>query len=167
MPLTPFHWSVVLFGFILFDVLYLPALIISSVLMDLEPFYYMFIAPRSDGVLHGFFHTYIGVTLIAIVVALLLIKYRKHVDSFMNVFKVKQPQNKISNKLILVSSLLAAWSHVLLDSFMHADLQPFWPVTTANPFLHLVNVSNIYLFTGIGLLATFALLVVRLIKTKC
>ncbi len=166
MPLTPFHWSIVLFGFILFDFLYLPALIISSVLMDLESFYYMFIAPRPDGVLHGFFHTYLGVTLIAIVVALFLIKYRKPVDSFMDVFKVKQSQNKISNELIFVSSLLAAWSHILLDSFMHADLQPFWPLTTANPFLHLVSISNIYLFTGIGLLVTLALWIIRVVKKK-
>ncbi len=164
MPLTPFHWSVVLFGFILFDVLYLPALIISSVLMDLEPFYYMFIAPRPDGVLHGFFHTYIGVTLIAIVVALLLIKFRKPIDQLAAVFKVSQP--KVSNKWIIASSLLAAWSHVLLDSFMHADLQPFWPATTANPFLRLLSINDIYLFTGIGLLVTFALWVIHLVKQK-
>ncbi len=80
----------------------------------------------------------------------------------MNIFKIKQ--SKISNKLIFASSLLAAWSHILLDSFMHTDMHPFYPVTTANPFLHAVEIIDIYLFTGIGLVITLILWVQLLIK---
>lgn len=64
--------------------------------MNVEPFYYMFISPNSaDGSLHGFFHTYLGVTLLALVVALLLIKFRKQVDNLAALFKVEQ--RRISN----------------------------------------------------------------------
>ena len=90
MPLTPFHWSALLFGFLLFNTLYLPALAISSVLMDLEPYYYMFISPNPDGMLHGFFHTYLGATIIALVVAFVLVKFRKEISNIMAIFRLEQ-----------------------------------------------------------------------------
>ncbi len=162
MPLTPFHWSVIIFGFIAFEVFYLPALAISSVAMDLEPFYYMFISPNAEGTLHGFWHTYLGVTLLALVVAFVLIMFRKRFDAVAQIFKVEQP--KISNGKVVFSSLFAAWSHVFLDSFMHWDLQPFWPISTANPFLGLISIFLINTGTSVILLLVFVMWLVRLAK---
>ena len=161
MPLTPFHWSSLLFGFLLFNTLYLPALAISSVLMDLEPFYYMFISPNPDGILHGFFHTYLGATIIALVVAFVLVKFRKETDNMMAIFRLEQ---KISDKGIYLSSIFAAYSHIFLDSLMHSDLKPFWPFSDSNPFLGLVHISDIYLMTGIGLTLAFGFYLLRLLK---
>lgn len=162
MPLTPFHWNVVLFGFLALSTFYIPALAISSVIMDLEPFYYLFISPSPDGSVHGFFHTYFGVTIIGLAVGFVLIKVRKKVDWLMSLFKIKQ--ESISTAGIYLSSILAAWSHVFLDSFMHADLKPFWPLTDYNPFLGLVSPSFIYLLTGLGLVLAFLLYILTIFK---
>lgn len=164
MPFTPFHWAVALFGLIFFNVLYLPALLISSVLMDLEPAYYLFVSPPVDGVLHGFFHTYLAVTVMALVVAFLLIKFRKPIDRLMTVLKVSQPQ--VSNNGIIAASLLAGWSHVFLDSFLYTDIKPFWPLTNANLLFGLISSSMIYELCALGLIATFALWIVKLVKKK-
>ncbi len=107
MPLTPFHWSILIFGLLFVNSLYIPALIISSSIMDIEPFYYIFLSPGT-GSIHGFFHTYVGATIIGIVVAFILIKFRKSIDSLMSLFKLDQ--SKISERFIYISSLLAAYS---------------------------------------------------------
>ncbi len=163
MPLTPFHWSVLVLGLLIFNSLYLPALAISSVIMDIEPAYYMFISPRPDGLLHGFFHTYIGVTILGLAVGFVLIKFRKKVDKIMGFLKI--PQESISNRLVYVSSLLGVWSHIFLDSFMHRDMQPFFPFV-GNPLLGLVNVFDIYLITGIVLLSVPVLYLIKVTGKK-
>jgi len=160
MPLTPFHWSILVLGLVFFGSLYLPALAVSSVLMDLEPFYYMFIAPNPDGVLHGFFHTYIGASLVALMVGFFLIRFRKPADWLMGELNLKQ--SEISDSKIWFSSFLGAFSHIFLDSLMHFDLKPFWPVSSQNPFLELVSISDIYAATGIGLVFVLVLGVFRI-----
>ena len=69
---------------------------------------------------------------------------------------------KISEKGIYLSSLFAAYSHVFLDSFMHADLKPFWPITEYNPFLGLIPILDIYLLTGSGLLLVVVLFIKKI-----
>lgn len=164
MPLTPFHWSALFFGLVLFDFFYLPALVVSSVVMDIEPFYYLFLAPRPDFVLHGFFHTYLGVTLIGLLVGWVLVKLKKRIDKQFKRVHLDQPE--ISDKKVLFSSLFAAYSHVLLDSLMHADLQPFWPLTDWNPFLGLVSIGTVYELTGFFLLVVTGLFLFRIFKPK-
>ena len=161
MPFTPFHWSVLALGFLAFNNLYLPALAISSVIMDIEPAYYMFISPRADGLLHGFFHTYIGVTIIGLVVGFVLVRFRKNVDRIMGFLRI--PQESISSRFVYISSLLAAFSHVFIDSFMHSDMQPFWPLQQ-NPFLGLVSTFDIYLITGIVLLSVPVLYLIKVMR---
>ena len=152
MPLTPFHWSVLIVGFLAFETFYLPALAVSSVVMDLEPLYNMVYGQET---LHGFFHTYIGATLIAILVSGFLLKFRKKIDRISSVLKISQ--EKISGKKIFFSSLIGSWSHIFLDSLMHADMKPFWPFSGLNPFLGVADLFIIYSLTGIAVLAVIFL----------
>ncbi|MFH1750595.1 MAG: metal-dependent hydrolase [Candidatus Micrarchaeota archaeon] len=163
MPLTPFHWGIAFLGLIFRKSAYIPALLISSVLIDLEPFYYLFIAKGSP-ILHGFFHTYLGATLVAMVVAFLLVKIRKQTDGLMANLKV--PQSDVPNRRIYLSTLFAAYSHIFLDSFLYKDMQPYWPLTIANPFLGIVNGDVVYLAAGLGLMATTVAYGVILLKRK-
>ena len=164
MPLTPFHWSILVFGFLLMDLFYIPVLAVSSVLMDIEPFYHMFISPAADGTLHGFFHTYLGATVLALVVGFMFVAQRKPIDKIMARFKLNQ--TKISVKSIYSSSLLAAYSHIFLDSLMHSDLVPFWPFTHLNPFLGLIPAGSIYLITGVGLLLSGMVYLLILLENR-
>ncbi len=162
MPFTPFHWAVAVLGFIFFDFFYLPALLISSVLMDVEPFYYLFIDLTTATPIHGVFHTYLAVTIMALVIAFLLIKYQKQVDKFTAILKIQQPN--FSREKIIISSLAAAWSHIFLDSFLYSEMKPFWPLTDVNPFLWLVSTSIVYSLTGVLLVAVLALWLFRFLK---
>ena len=66
-----------------------------------------------------------------------------------------------SLKSIIAGTLIGAWSHVLLDSFMHFDVMPFWPIVE-NPFLRIIDNATIYLITVIGFVAGAGLYFLRL-----
>ena len=130
-------------------------MVVSSVIMDVEPFYYLFISPNADGSLHGFFHTYAGVAILAILVGLILVLWRKRIDGVMNSLNLNQAG--LSSEKIFFSSLFAAFSHVFLDSFMHWDLKPFWPFSNANPFLGSVDVVSLHAVLFLALLVSVIL----------
>jgi membrane-bound metal-dependent hydrolase YbcI (DUF457 family) len=138
MPFTPFHigpglllkavlqggFSLMVFGW-------------TQIVMDLQP---LIVLITGEGHLHGFTHTYIGATLIAIVSAL----SGKHLAEF-GLRWIERPQYlPVGWTAAVVSAFIGSYSHVLLDSLMHADLEPFAPFSLVNPFLHLVETETIH-----------------------
>ncbi|NOQ38614.1 hypothetical protein GQ472_07065, partial [archaeon] len=64
MPFTPFHLGPALFlGLVFFRYLNLPAFLIANVIVDVEPFVVLLFG--LDYPLHGFFHSFLGGSLIA------------------------------------------------------------------------------------------------------
>ncbi len=159
MPFTPFHWSIVAIGVLLPATFYLPAILISSVIMDIEPFYFLFISPSEDGILHGFFHTYIGAMLLSILTGCIIVKNRRFFDKLSSYLKIEQ--KKIGNGKIYFSSLFAGASHIFLDSFLYSDMRPFFPFFDGNPFLYLVSSYAIYSITGISLLLSLIIILLN------
>lgn len=150
MPFTPFHMgpglaikavggrhvSLTVFGF-------------SQVAMDIEPLVRIL---RGDGMLHGVTHTYAGAAVIALASVLLgrpicqrLLDYywQPAVSSPFQRW-LRGPQ-RISWSAAVAGALLGTFSHVVLDSIMHADLQPFAPFSAANGLLRLVSVDALHL----------------------
>ena len=149
MPFTPFHmgpalaikavsgrhFSLMVFGF-------------SQVAMDVEPLVRIV---RGDALLHGFTHTYLGATLIALVSAIVgrplcqfLLKCwmsDRH-SAFLN--RLRGP-TLISWPAAVIGAFVGAYSHVLLDSIMHSDMQPFAPLSPANPLLHIIPTDALHL----------------------
>ena len=57
-----------------------------------------------------------------------------------------------------MGALIGAWSHLLLDSFMHADIKPLSPFSDANVLLGTVNLAYLHRFCIIsGMLGLGAL----------
>ncbi len=172
MPFTPFHFGIVLAGF-LFRKLHIVALAVSAVIMDLEPAYYMFISPRPDGILHGFFHTYLGATFLALVVGFFFLKTKNIWNPILKeLHLLPESPIRVSNDStasisfgwIFASSFLGAYSHIFFDSFMHADLLPFWPLSDANPFLGQFDLELLHLLLVFGLVLSGVLWVRRLVR---
>jgi hypothetical protein len=134
MPFTAFHLGpALLIGVILFPVFDLAALLICSVIVDLEPFYVLLFAQGLP--LHGFFHTFIGGTIVGIIVSFILWAARGFVQEILMIFKVEQKSSFVK---ILYTSLFSVNFHILLDSIFHADLHPFYPLIF-NPFYGLIS----------------------------
>ena len=143
MPFTAFHLGpALLIGIILFPFLDLAALLICSVIVDLEPFYVIFFARGLP--LHGFFHTFLGGTIVAIIIAIILWITRGLVQELLLIFRVEQKSSFVK---ILYTSLFSVNFHIFLDSIFHADMQPFYPLII-NPFYGLISqtiINQLYL----------------------
>jgi len=132
MPFTPFHmgpgifikallqssFSLMVFGW-------------SQIVMDIQPFIVLI---SGEGHLHGFSHTYIGATLLAVFSAFSG-KYLSEIGLYI-LYINNQWQVKISWWVAFLSAFIGTYSHVVLDSIMHSDVEPFYPFNISN---HLVR----------------------------
>jgi hypothetical protein len=121
---------------------------LSQILIDIEPAVRFL---RDDPILHGVTHTYLGATGIAIISVLagrplcqfLLDRWKDDPKSpFMN--WLRGPA-KISWSAAVTGAFLGAYSHIILDSIMHSDMEPFWPVYKGNALLHLFPIDTLHL----------------------
>lgn len=141
MPFTPFHmgpgilvksllqgsFSLMVFGW-------------CQIVMDIQP---LVAIVSGVGKLHGFTHTYVGATLIAIVAAITG-KYLAQ-WALVTVLRVV-PAIRIRWWVAFLSAFIGSFSHVALDSIMHADLQPLLPFADTNALLGFISVSALHKF---------------------
>lgn len=144
MPFTPFHFGP---GYLVKSLFmkrfHFLAFVVSQVLIDLETAYNLI---RQNVRWHTFLHTYLGsLTIIPIGYILIWVstKLAKKIQ-FPLIQKVFSEE--LNTKVILISLLIGVWSHVLLDSIMHSDVRPFWPLANKNNINKLIGVGYLHLF---------------------
>ncbi len=142
MPLTPFHFGPGLlmqetrpqfFSFTVF--------ILSQIIMDFESLYNIL---NHNERIHTYFHTYIGSVIPFLITILLYAVYKKY---FMRM-DVK-PASFLG---IVASAWIGVWSHVFLDSIMHSDMQPFWPISVDNSMQGFIGLESLHLICLICLI---------------
>jgi len=147
MPFTPFHmgpgllvksllqgsFSLMVFGW-------------TQIVMDIQPLLSM-----TSGIveLHGFTHTYIGATFIAVFAA----ATGKYVSQWALGLFLDSTPVVIRWWVAFLSAFFGAYSHVVLDSIMHADMQPLAPFSNSNALLHIISVSALHKFCVYSALA--------------
>lgn len=162
MPVTPFHmgpglliksvlqgcFSLIIFGW-------------AQLLMDVQP---VVAVASGRGSLHGFSHTYLGASLIAIIAAwtgkwvyrwCMVFAERDFTANQKQLFNVPAG---LTAGICIISAFIGTFSHVLLDSIMHADLEPFFPLSADNRLLLIVSIGTLYKIcacTGIAGAAIF------------
>lgn len=138
MPITPFHFGPGFFvKSILFKRFSFRVFVLANILVDIEPLYYIL---TNQWPLHRFFHTYVGATIVAMVAILF----------------GRLIWGAISKTAVIIGAFIGAYSHILLDSIMHADLQPFYPFSTGNSLLHRLSYFQLHVFCVIaGVLGGF------------
>lgn len=138
MPFTPFHmgpalvvkalaqrrFSLMVFGW-------------SQIIMDLQPLYVLL---TGHGHLHGFTHTLIGAALLGVCAAvsgkyagtwgLRLLREARHLP--------------ITWPVAFLSAFIGTFSHVIIDSIMHVDLQPFYPFSEDSPLYRLIGIDSLH-----------------------
>lgn len=156
MPFTPFHmgpgilakallqssFSLMVFGW-------------SQIVMDLQP---LVAIVTGEGKLHGFTHTYVGSSFIAIFSAVT----GKYLSQWALAVFSRGVQRRINIGwwVAFLSAFIGSYSHVVLDSIMHNDMEPFFPFSQSNELLGLISVSALYKFCvysgAVGIFAYFA-----------
>ena len=115
----------------------------AQILMDIQP---LIVLLTGEGHLHGFSHTYVGATLIGLGSALT----GKYAAEFALRVIDKPQYIPIRWPVTIVSAFIGSYSHVLLDSVMHADVQPYAPFMLNNPFLGLISIDALHRFCLYG-----------------
>ncbi len=148
MPFTPIHmgpgilikailqgsFSLMIFGW-------------AQIVMDLQP---LLVILTGEVHLHGFSHTYIGATLLGIFSAL----SGKHLSELgLKILGVaKEKPINIVWSVAFLSAFIGSYSHVLLDSMMHVDVEPYYPLNTSNHFYGFLSIESLHklcLYSGL------------------
>lgn len=151
MPVTPFHLiaatpiKVIAPKYFSWSVFTL-----TNIIIDLEPITLFLITLNPQ---HLFFHTILGATLIAVLCATFGKRWCEiAVDIWNDEIRGKKEESwfksdsRISKFSALLSAFIGAWSHLLLDSFMHDDIKPLSPFTDANVLFGAISISSLHSF---------------------
>ena len=150
MPVTPFHMGpAMLLKVVLRGGFSLMVFGWTQILMDIQP---LLVIITGKGHLHGFTHTFVGGSLIAVIAAITskplieaCIRSRRFgfAPSDRALLGIAE---RLGWPVVIVSAAIGAASHVYLDAIMHSDLQPFYPFDTLNPWLGLLSVDMLHQF---------------------
>ena len=142
MPFTPFHMGPgILLKAILQGSFSLMVFGWTQIVMDIQP---LIVLIMQEGHLHGFSHTYLGASLIAIFSAVTG-KYLAQIGLWL--LRIEpEIKNNIAWWVALISAFIGSFSHVLLDSIMHDDVQPYFPFSLANHLLGFISVAALHKF---------------------
>lgn len=161
MPFTPFHLGPgLLIGLIFFKYIDFPTFLIASVIIDLEPFLVLFLGLNYP--LHGFFHSFVGGTIVAVLLAFFMSRFNKKISNIISFFKLRQNS---SFKNILLASLFGIYFHIILDSPLYKDIKPFYPLDL-NPFYSMLISFEIYTFCTLSFFAGLVLCVYKLFRGR-
>jgi len=170
VPVTPFHLGPGMllkslahdrFSFLTFG--------ISQVIMDLQPLFAML---TGIGPIHGSTHTYAGATLIAPIAAVIskllvgpmLVYWNRN---FEGPDWLGQFYTQVSAPVLLGSAFIGTYSHIFLDSMMHADMQPFFPLDYANSLLSLTDAYSLHIYClALGIVGIIVYGALRFVRGK-
>lgn len=142
MPFTPFHLGPALpiksFAPRSFSLLIFAA---SQVAIDIEVVFHLW---RDHAHIHQHAHTFLGATIIALILWFLFSRLSPH-----------------SHRTVLVSSFLGTYSHIILDCFMHSDMAPFYPLSAYNPILGFLDATSLCLYMGMIGVAFYCLKILK------
>ena len=154
MPVTPFHmgpgllvksvagdrFSVLMFG-------------VAQVAIDIEPGIGML---RGSPTLHGWTHTYLGATVIALAVlavgrplCLAILRWWNRELAAHRWDWLKAPE-RLGWGSAAAGAFVGTYSHVFLDGLMHADMRPFAPFADGNSLLGLISFGNLHVVCAVA-----------------
>jgi len=157
MPFTPIHMGPgILIKAILQSSFSLMVFGWTQIVMDIQP---LIVLITGEGHLHGFTHTYVGAILLAIFSALTG-KYLSELG--LKILGIDKYQSiNIAWWVAFLSAFIGSFSHVFLDSIMHTDVEPFYPITLTNDFHGMVSVIFLHKLCmysgGVGALIYFVI----------
>ncbi len=171
MPITPLHlgpgaifkaaggrrFSFVVFG-------------LAQVAMDLDAVV-RFIA--GSNLLHGPVHSLLGATVVGMVFAVIGKPLGESLIRFWN-WRLSPGQRdwfyvepRLTWTSAAVAAFLGTYSHVLLDSIMHTDVQPMYPFSADNDLLDFISIDALNgLCLALGIIGTLILFVVLLWRRR-
>jgi membrane-bound metal-dependent hydrolase YbcI (DUF457 family) len=153
LPFTPYHFGPsALVGLAFRRWIDVPVIVLVNVAMDFEPLIVMLF--NLGYPLHGYIHTLLFGSFFGILWAICSFYFLRRFYCWL--MKLLRLPYQPRFRSMLLAGILGVWLHVFLDSIMHPDTRPFWPIET-NPFLRAISVSRLYLICEYSIYAAFVL----------
>lgn len=164
MPFTPFHIgpgaAIKVVGGRHFS---LTLFTLDQIAMDIEPLVRL---NHEDSLLHGISHSYLGATVIAATVALIgwpccqfMLRLWNKMTG-LRFLRWLQRRDVISRPAAFSGAFLGGYSHVFLDSIMHADMKPWFPFSESNGLLYTIPSGWLHVFCAVlGIAGAMGLLI--------
>ncbi|MEM3402998.1 MAG: hydrolase [Nitrososphaeria archaeon] len=126
MPFTPFHLGpALLIGLSIRRFIHLPTLLLSSVIIDLEPF--LVLVLNLNYPLYGFMHTFLIASLVGVIIGLVMKENEKFLHTLYQRLCLTKGATKTTQPFI-ITGVLGTLTHVLLDAPLYDDITPFFPI---------------------------------------
>lgn len=125
------------------------AFIIANIVIDIEVIINVLLGYRP---LHAILHTYWAATVIGLLSGVAVNGVGRLVE---------QNRETWTLRPALLGGVLGGLSQPILDSVMHVDVRPFWPVSEANPMLHSVDPQTLHAACTVAGLAGGSVLIIR------
>ncbi|PUA96119.1 hypothetical protein C8C99_0925 [Acidovorax sp. 107] len=138
MPFTPIHLGPGLafkafggrhFSFMVFGG--------SQVLMDIEPLIGIL---QNKTILHGYTHTLLGALVIGTIGGIV---GRPTSSYLLRLLAIPHPP--FTWAASFVGAYIGTLSHVLLDSIMHFDMSPWWPIVSGNQLQTVLSIDQLHI----------------------
>lgn len=143
MPFTPFHFGPALgFGLPLRRYMHVPTFILANVIVDVEPFLVLILGLRYP--LHGYLHTFLLASLLGLTLGYAMFCLKNIFHPLFKTLLLEKDQTQ-NLRSFLAPGVLGTAFHVLLDSPLYSDIQPFYPLTI-NPLYDPALTSEVYSF---------------------
>jgi membrane-bound metal-dependent hydrolase YbcI (DUF457 family) len=157
MPFTPIHLGFAFFIYSIFVFLDPIALILGTILIDLEPLVHLIF---NVGKLHGKFHSFLGVIVLTVPISVISWGCFK-------IFKLNRFFKDFNWVFSLISSFLALVSHIFFDTIIYPEMMLFYPFSTKTGFLFgLWSQRTDYLILVAMFCVGAAILILRFILKK-
>jgi hypothetical protein len=165
VPFTPFHFGPSLgLGLPLRRYLHVPTFLVASVIVDVEPLLVLVLGLSYP--LHGYLHTFLFASLTGLVLGYVMFFLDRLLHPIYRALRLVAEDSQ-DRKVFIVTGLLGAAFHVLLDSPLYRDIRPLFPFTQ-NPFYIPSLSSEVYSFciwTGmIGIIWYLGLIIYPFVK---
>lgn len=161
MPFTPFHLGIGLcLGLLCFRWLDFPTFLVANMIVDARAVLVFF--DFVSGPIHGFLHTFIFATLLAVGLATLSLVSKPTLNRVLRPLFLAQQR---SLTRITLAALIGVYAHVVLDSILYTDIRPFYPLS-GNPFLGLYSSVEVYFLCVVGFVFGIGLYLTKVVTER-
>lgn len=141
MPITPYHFGpAAALALPLRKYLDIPVFVLANVVIDIEPVSVVLLGLNYP--LHGYAHTLLVGGILGACWGVIAYKFKGHLKKLMNILRLDYLP---SLKTAVLSGVLGAWLHVILDSPLYSDIRPLFPLPF-NPLHGLFTHFQVYDF---------------------
>ena len=160
MPFTPYHFGPSGFiGLTFRKWIDIPVFVLANVIVDLEVLVINFLGVGRP--IHRYTHTLLIGAAAGIIWALAAYPMRNVFKKIMLLLRIPY---KTSFWKMMISGILGAWLHVLIDSIYHWDVRLFWP-SKAKPLYALVTKQQVQTICLVLLIPAFILYILTAIQS--